>query len=51
VGSPATIARMLAFAQQHDIKPVIEQYRFDEVNKAIEHLASGQARYRVVLSF
>jgi uncharacterized zinc-type alcohol dehydrogenase-like protein len=50
VGSPGTIANMLAFAAQHEIKPVIESYRFDQVNEAIAHLKSGKARYRIVLS-
>ena len=50
VGSPATIAKMLEFAALHSIQPVIETYRFDQVNEAIQRLRSGQARYRVVLS-
>ena len=50
VGSPATIATMLDFAVRHDIKPVVESYRFDQVNEALEHLRSGRARYRIVLS-
>lgn len=50
VGSPATIARMLVFAARHNIQPVTEVFRFDQVNEAIERLRSGQARYRVVLS-
>lgn len=50
VGSPANIARMLDFAARHDIKPVIEKFRFDQVNDALTRLRSGQARYRVVLT-
>ncbi len=50
VGSPATIATMLDFAVRHGIRPVTEQFRFDEVNKALDHLRAGKARYRVVLS-
>lgn len=49
VGSPATIIKMLEFANRHQIKPVIEKFHFDDVNKAIAHLKSGQARYRIVL--
>lgn len=49
VGSPATIAQMLAFAQQHDIKPTVEFFDFKDINAAIERVRSGQARYRVVL--
>lgn len=49
VGSPETIARMLEFANLHNIKPVIEKFKFEDVNKAIERLKSGKAHYRIVL--
>lgn len=41
---------MLDFAARHNIKPVVEAYRMDQVNEALGRLRSGQARYRVVLS-
>lgn len=50
VGSPATIAKMLDFAARHGIQPVVEHFKFDQVNEALEHLESGKARYRIVLS-
>ena len=50
VGSPATIERMLAFAARHQVKPVTEQFPFDQVNKAMARLEAGNARYRIVLS-
>ena len=49
VGSPATIVKMLDFAQLHDIKPVIEKFSFDDVNEAIAKLRDGDVHYRVVL--
>lgn len=49
VGSPATIKKMLDFAMQHNIKPVVETFKFDQVNQALAHLESGKARYRIVL--
>jgi uncharacterized zinc-type alcohol dehydrogenase-like protein len=49
VGSPATIEKMLGFAVRHNIKPVIEKFSFNDINKALDHLRSGDARYRVVL--
>ncbi len=49
VGSPATIGKMLAFANLHGIKPKVEKFRFADVNQAIERLRSGEARYRIVL--
>ncbi|MFH1699693.1 MAG: NAD(P)-dependent alcohol dehydrogenase [Candidatus Zixiibacteriota bacterium] len=51
VGSPAAIAKMLDFAAMHKIKPIVEEYRFDQVNEAIKKLNSGKARYRIVLSW
>lgn len=49
VGSPATIAKMLNFAALHNIAPQIEMYKASAINEAIEHLRSGEARYRVVI--
>jgi len=49
VGSPETISQMLDFAAQHNIKPVIEKFSFEQVNEALARLKSGQARYRIVL--
>jgi alcohol/geraniol dehydrogenase (NADP+) len=50
VGSPATIENMLNFANLHKIKPLVELYPMSKINEAIDHLKSGKARYRVVLS-
>jgi uncharacterized zinc-type alcohol dehydrogenase-like protein len=49
VGSPATIARMLEFCADHEIKPVTEHFPLSKANDALEHLRAGKARYRVVL--
>ena len=49
LGSPATTSRMLSFAAQHNIAPVIETFPMEKVNEAMEHLHSGKARYRIVL--
>ena len=48
-GSPVDIARMLDFAARHGIAPQVERFPMREVNEALEHLASGKARYRIVL--
>jgi len=50
VGSPATIDKMLEFANQHNIKPKVEMFPMTKVNDALDHLRSGKARYRIVLS-
>jgi uncharacterized zinc-type alcohol dehydrogenase-like protein len=49
VGSPDTIKTMLDFANQHNIKPLIEVFPMSKVNDAIKHVDEGKARYRVVL--
>lgn len=49
VGSPSTIAQMLEFAVQHNIKPQIETFKMSDINAALDHLKSGKARYRIVL--
>lgn len=50
-GSPLSIAKMLDFAARHAINPIIETFRFDQVNEALEKLKSGEVRYRIVLSW
>ncbi len=50
VGSPSTIAQMLDFAARHDIRAQTEHYNFEDINAALAHLDSGNARYRIVLS-
>lgn len=49
VGSPATIAQMLDFAHLHNIEPIVEMFKFADVNEAIARVKSGKAMYRVVL--
>ncbi len=49
VGSPSTIARMLEFAYLHNIKPVVEEFEFSNINDAMQRLESGDAHYRIVL--
>jgi uncharacterized zinc-type alcohol dehydrogenase-like protein len=48
-GSPVEIAAMLAFAARHGVAPEVEHFPMSRVNEALDHLASGKARYRVVL--
>lgn len=49
-GSPTTIDRMLEFSARHSIAPVVETFPMSKVNEALEHLRSGKARYRIVLT-
>jgi uncharacterized zinc-type alcohol dehydrogenase-like protein len=48
-GSPWDITLMLDFAARHQVKAQIEKYPMSAVNEAMARLASGKARYRVVL--
>jgi len=48
-GSPAVIATMLDFAARHRIEPKTEHFPMSEINDAFARLASGKARYRIVL--
>ena len=50
LGSPATVDTMLEFCARHHIAPVTESYPLSRVNDALDHLRSGKARYRVVLT-
>ncbi|MHB1306450.1 MAG: NADPH-dependent aldehyde reductase Ahr [Limisphaerales bacterium] len=49
LGSPAATTTMLEFCARHGIAPVIETFPLSRVNEALDHLRSGQARYRIVL--
>jgi uncharacterized zinc-type alcohol dehydrogenase-like protein len=48
-GAPGDLARMLAFAAQHKIKPMIKTFPFADVNKAVAEVNAGTVRYRAVL--
>lgn len=49
LGSPATIQDMLQFCTRHNIMPVTEHFSMRDLNKALDHLRTGKARYRIVL--
>lgn len=48
-GPPAVMRTMLDFCARHHIEPVCEAFTMMDVNKALEHLHEGKARYRIVL--
>lgn len=49
VGSPNTIKSMLDFSALHQIEPIVEYFKFDQVNEALAKLLEGKAHYRIVL--
>lgn len=49
-GAPDMVAKMLEFCARHDIQPMAEYFPMSDINAAIDHLKSGKARYRVVLT-
>jgi uncharacterized zinc-type alcohol dehydrogenase-like protein len=49
IGSPANLAKMLAFCARHGIEPQVEHFPMSRVNDALDHLRAGKARYRIVL--
>jgi len=49
-GSPSDMKRMLDFAARARIVPKVEQFRMEDVNHAIDHVRSGKARFRAVLT-
>ena len=48
-GSPTGLMEMLDFAARHRVSPQTEHFPMSRINEAFEHVASGKARYRVVL--
>jgi uncharacterized zinc-type alcohol dehydrogenase-like protein len=49
LGSPAHTKTMLDFCARHGIYPITEEFPMEKVNDALQHLADGKARYRIVL--
>jgi uncharacterized zinc-type alcohol dehydrogenase-like protein len=49
-GGTNDIKNMLTFAARHDIGAVTERYEIGDVNKALQKVRKGNAKYRVVLS-
>ena len=48
-GSPVAIETMLDFAARHNVAPQTEHFPMGQINEAFARLASGKARYRIVL--
>jgi uncharacterized zinc-type alcohol dehydrogenase-like protein len=48
--SPAVIDKMLQFSARHGIEALTESFPMSRVNEAFDHLFSGKARYRIVLT-
>lgn len=48
-GSLVETMQMLSFSARHGIKPIVETFPMREINRAVEHVRSGKARYRAVL--
>jgi len=44
------MAAMTLVVNLHDIKPITQTFPFSQINQAMKHLRSGNARYRVVLT-
>ncbi len=49
-GSPSDTALMLDFAARKGVAPMVEAFPMKDVNRAVEHVRAGKARYRVVLA-
>ncbi|GBF94986.1 alcohol dehydrogenase [Raphidocelis subcapitata] len=50
VGGRADMQEMLNFAAAKGIKPLIETYKLTQINEAAARVATGKARYRVVMA-
>lgn len=48
-GPPFIMKKMLEFSARHSIQPIVEYFKFSQVNEAFARLESGKARYRIVL--
>jgi len=48
-GSPVNVMKMLDFSARHSVAPITEEFPMSQANEALARLASGKARYRIVL--
>jgi alcohol/geraniol dehydrogenase (NADP+) len=48
-GSLVETRQMLDFTARHGIKPIVETFAMADINKALDHVRQGKARYRAVL--
>jgi uncharacterized zinc-type alcohol dehydrogenase-like protein len=51
VGSPINIKKMLNFCSKHKISPMVEHFKFDQINDAIKKLRDNKVRFRAVLTW
>ena len=51
VGSPKNITKMLNFCAEHKISPLVEHFKFDDINTAIKKLRDNKVRFRAVLTW
>jgi uncharacterized zinc-type alcohol dehydrogenase-like protein len=49
LGSIALTRKMLEFCARHNIYPTVEEFKMEDVNKAMQHMEEGKARFRIVL--
>ena len=51
VGSPINIKKMLDFCSKHKISPMVEHFKFNQINDAIKKLRGNKVRFRAVLTW
>ena len=51
VGSPINIKKMLDFCSKHKISPMVEHFKFDQINEAIARVRDNKVRFRAVLTW
>ncbi|WP_264320250.1 NAD(P)-dependent alcohol dehydrogenase [Zarconia navalis] len=49
-GSPSDTQEMLEFCATHDIAPMCEQFAIEDIDRAVQHVRDGKARYRAVVA-
>lgn len=49
-GAPSDTAAMLEFCAHQGVAPMCEQFEMPDLNRAVQHVRDGKARYRVVLA-
>ena len=51
VGSPVNIKKMLDFCSEHKISPIVEYFKFGQINDALTKVRNNKVRFRAVLTW
>ena len=49
IGSPEMVKKMLDFSAEHNVVPMVEKFKFEDFNQALDKLVNGKPHFRCVV--